>query len=96
MVRAVFRRSDRYLLGFYVENRDASRRVFYTFTEQVDGRTRDMVPGNVYTGVRREYFGWGVNCRNSRRFCCAGVGRLGTCGRLVRSRAIPAMPCARG
>ncbi|MGW6355132.1 hypothetical protein ACWFR5_08010 [Streptomyces sp. NPDC055092] len=50
MVRAVFRRSDSYLLGFYVENRDASRRVFYTFTEQVDGRTRDMVPGNVSHG----------------------------------------------
>lgn len=64
MVRGVFRRSDSYLLGFYVENRDASRRVFYTFTEQVDGRTRDMVPGNVYPGVRREHFGWGVNYRN--------------------------------
>ncbi|MEU0820252.1 ribosome-inactivating family protein [Streptomyces mirabilis] len=63
-VRGVFRRSDSYLLGFYVESRDASRRVFYTFTEQVDGRTRDMVPGNVYPGVRREHFGWGVNYRN--------------------------------
>ncbi|MFG2140232.1 ribosome-inactivating family protein [Streptomyces sp. NPDC048650] len=60
MVRAVFRRSDSYLLGFYVENRDASSRVFYTFTEQVNGRTRDMIPGNVYPGVRREHFGWGV------------------------------------
>ncbi|MFF1356679.1 ribosome-inactivating family protein [Streptomyces sp. NPDC058297] len=64
MVRGVFRRSDNYLLGFYVENRDASRRVFYTFTEQVGGRTRDMVPGNVYPGVRREHFGWGVNYGN--------------------------------
>lgn len=64
MVRAVFRRSDSYLLGFYVENRDASRRVFYTFTEQVDGRTRDMVPGSVYPGTRREHFGWGVNYGN--------------------------------
>lgn len=63
MVRGVFRRSDSYLLGFYVENRDASHRVFYTFTEQVDGRTRDMIPGNVYPGVRREHFGWGVTYR---------------------------------
>jgi hypothetical protein len=36
-------------------------------------------PGNVYPGVRREHFGWGVNYRNSGRFCCAGAGRLGTC-----------------
>ncbi|MFH8388152.1 ribosome-inactivating family protein [Streptomyces sp. NPDC018036] len=63
MVRGVFRRSDNYLLGFYVENLDASRRVFYTFTEQVNGRARDMVPRNVYPGVRREHFGWGVTYR---------------------------------
>ncbi|MFH8569325.1 ribosome-inactivating family protein [Streptomyces sp. NPDC017993] len=64
MVRGVFRRSDNYLLGFYVENRDATSRVLYTFTEQVNGRTRDMVPGDLFPRVRREHFGWGVNYRN--------------------------------
>ncbi|MFC7308856.1 ribosome-inactivating family protein [Streptomyces monticola] len=67
MVRGVFRRSDSYLLGIYVENRDATSRVFYTFTEQRDGRTVDMVPRNVYQGVRREHFGWGVNYRGLPR-----------------------------
>ncbi|MFF2807013.1 ribosome-inactivating family protein [Streptomyces sp. NPDC058000] len=58
MVRGVFRRSDSYLLGFYVHN--GSRETFYTFTEG----GRDMVPREVYRGVRREHFGWGVNYRN--------------------------------
>ncbi|MFF4948481.1 ribosome-inactivating family protein [Streptomyces chattanoogensis] len=63
MVRGVFRRSDNYLLGFYVENRDATSRVLYTFTERVNGRTRDMVPDNLFPRVRREHFGWGIQYR---------------------------------
>ncbi|TJZ54107.1 hypothetical protein FCH28_12970 [Streptomyces piniterrae] len=63
MVRGVFRRSDNYLLGFYVENRDATSRVLYTFTERVNGRTRDMVPENLFPRVRREHFGWGIQYR---------------------------------
>ncbi|MEV0374945.1 ribosome-inactivating family protein [Streptomyces sp. NPDC050636] len=66
-VRAVFRRSDSYLLGIYVEDRDANSPVFYTFTEQRNGRTVDMIPGAVYPGVRREHFGWGVNYRGLPR-----------------------------
>ncbi|WP_411124044.1 ribosome-inactivating family protein [Streptomyces sp. x-19] len=64
MVRGVFRRSDTYLLGFLVQNEAGTSRVLYTFTEQgSDGRTRDMIPGNLFRNIRRARFGWGIQYR---------------------------------
>ena len=50
MVRALFRRSDTYLLGFYVEH--GSRQTLYTFTEG----GRDMIPAEVYPHADRSRF----------------------------------------
>ncbi|MFC9283065.1 ribosome-inactivating family protein [Streptomyces collinus] len=61
MVRALFRRSDSYLLGFYV--RSGSRQTLYTFTEG----GRDMIPGNVYPQVQRSRFPFPVTYRDLPR-----------------------------
>ncbi|MGI5466227.1 ribosome-inactivating family protein [Streptomyces sp. CA-132043] len=50
MVRGLFRRSDNYLLGFYVEH--GNRQTLYTFTEGGS----DMIPREVYQGVTRARF----------------------------------------
>ncbi|MFK0294755.1 ribosome-inactivating family protein [Streptomyces sp. NPDC090442] len=60
MVRGVFRRSDTCLLGFLVQNEAGTSRVLYTFTQQGN----DMIPGNLYRGVRRARFGWGIQYRS--------------------------------
>ncbi|MER7026203.1 MULTISPECIES: ribosome-inactivating family protein [Streptomyces] len=48
--RGLFRRSDNYLLGFYVAQGD--RQTVYTFTENGS----DMIPANVFPGVQRSRF----------------------------------------
>ncbi|MFJ9819291.1 ribosome-inactivating family protein [Streptomyces sp. NPDC101151] len=58
MVRGLFRRSDMYLLGFYVRN--GNRETVYTFAEG----GRDMIPGNVYPQVRRSRFPFPVTYRD--------------------------------
>ncbi|AJC52927.1 ribosome-inactivating family protein [Streptomyces sp. 769] len=58
-VRGLFRRSDNYLLGFYVRHGD-NRQIVYTFTEG----GRDMVPGEVYEGAQRSRFPFPVTYRD--------------------------------
>jgi hypothetical protein len=58
MVRGLFRRSDNYLLGFYVRHGD--RQTVYTFTEG----GRDMIPGGVYPDVQRSRLPFPVTYRD--------------------------------
>ncbi|MFI9077290.1 ribosome-inactivating family protein [Streptomyces sioyaensis] len=58
-VRGLFRRSDNYLLGFYVRHEDG-RQIVYTFAEG----GRDMVPGEVYEGAQRSRFPFPVTYRD--------------------------------
>ncbi|MFG2860496.1 ribosome-inactivating family protein [Streptomyces sioyaensis] len=58
-VRGLFRRSDNYLLGFYVRRGDG-RQIVYTFTEG----GRDMVPDTVYEGAQRSRFPFPVTYRD--------------------------------
>ncbi len=46
-----------------MQNEAGTSRVLYTFTEQRDGRTVDMVPGDQYRGIPRARFGWGIQYR---------------------------------
>ncbi|GGU47036.1 hypothetical protein GCM10010211_08460 [Streptomyces albospinus] len=57
-VRGLFRRSDNYLLGFYVRHGD--RQIVYTFTEGGS----DMIPGEVYPEARRSRFPFPVTYRH--------------------------------
>ncbi|QHC23745.1 ribosome-inactivating family protein [Streptomyces sp. GS7] len=57
-VRGLFRRSDNYLLGFYVQH--GNREIVYTFTE--DGN--DMVSGDVYPQAQRSRFPFPVTYRD--------------------------------
>ncbi|MFJ9615227.1 ribosome-inactivating family protein [Streptomyces noursei] len=57
-VRGLFRRTDNYLLGFYVQH--GNRRIVYTFTEDGD----DMVPGGVYPQAQRSRFPFPITYRD--------------------------------
>ncbi|MGI5350253.1 ribosome-inactivating family protein [Streptomyces sp. CA-250714] len=61
MVRALFRRSDTYLLGFYVEH--GNRQTVYTFAEG----DRDMIPAQVYPNADRSRFPFPVTYRDATR-----------------------------
>ncbi|WP_432003548.1 ribosome-inactivating family protein [Streptomyces sioyaensis] len=58
-VRGLFRRSDNYLLGFYVRRADG-RQIVYTFTEG----GRDMVPDDVYEEAQRSRLPFPVTYRD--------------------------------
>ncbi|MEU4850118.1 ribosome-inactivating family protein [Streptomyces gilvosporeus] len=57
-IRGLFRRTDNYLLGFYV--RHGNHEIVYTFTENGD----DMVSGNVYPDAQRSRFPFPITYRD--------------------------------